>query len=272
MIAMAPEMEVLKSRLKATWMSGDYGYFAQYMERGALEFLARLAVPAGTRMLDVACGAGQISIPAARAGVQVTGIDIASNLIDQARMRAKVRGLDARFDEGDAEALPYEDASFDLVVSLIGAMFAPQPDRVAAELVRVCRPGGRIVMANWTPDGHVGEMFKIIGKYFPAPPFLASPVKWGDETTVRERLKDGIVELHTTKRLYPLRYPFPPMEVVEFFRLYYGPTNRAFAALDAPGRSELRHDLEQLWSRNNLSGTGSTAVKAEYLEVTAVRG
>jgi SAM-dependent methyltransferase len=272
MIAMAPEMEVLKTRLRATWMSGDYGYFAQYMERGALEFLARLAVPAGTRMLDVACGAGQIAIPAARAGVHVTGIDIASNLIDQARVRARARGVDAQFDEGDAESLPYEDASFDLVVSLIGAMFAPQPERVAAELVRVCRPGGRIVMANWTPEGHVGEMFKIIGKHFPAPPFMASPVKWGDEATVRERLKDGIVELHMTKRLYPLRYPFPPTEVVEFFRLYYGPINRAFSALDGPGRSALRHDLEQLWSRNNLYGSGSTHVKAEYLEVAAVRG
>ena len=167
--------------------------------------------------------------------------------------------------------LPYEDGAFDLVVSLIGAMFAPRPDRVAAELVRVCRPGGRIVMANWTPEGHVGQMFKIIGKHVPPPPIMASPVKWGDETTVRERLRDGIAELRTTKRLYPMRYPFGPAEVVEFFRTYYGPTNRAFAALDPDGQSALRRDLEQLWAGNDIARDGSTHVESEYLEVVAVR-
>lgn len=271
MTMMTPEMEALKARLKSTWMSGDYGHFARYLEPAALEFLSRLALVPGTRMLDVACGAGQISIPAARAGLQVTGIDIASNLIEQARARARAEGLDVRFDEGDAEMLPYEDAEFDLVVSLIGAMFAPRPERVAAELVRVCRPGGRIVMANWTPEGHIGQMFKIIGKHAPPPPLMAPPMKWGDEATVRERLKEGIAKLDTTERTYSMRYPFPPAEVVEFFRVYYGPTNRAFAALDATGQSELRRDLEELWARNNLATDGSTHVEAEYLEVVAIR-
>lgn len=271
MTAMTPEMESLKVRLKATWMAGDYGHFAKYLEPGALEFLARMAVAPGTRMLDVACGAGQIAIPAARAGVRVTGVDIATNLIEQARARAKAEGVDARFDEGDAEMLPYEDASFDLVASLIGAMFAPRPERVAAELVRVCRPGGRIVMANWTPESHVGQMFKIIGKHVPPPPLMASPVKWGDDATVRERLRDRIAKLDTTKWLYPMRYPFPPAEVVEFFRVYYGPTNRAFAALDAAGQSVLRSDLEQLWAGNNRARDGSTHVEAEYLDVVAIR-
>ena len=271
MSTMTLEMETLKTRLRSTWMSGDYGYFAKYLKPGALEFLTRLAIPPGTRMLDVACGAGQISIPAARAGAHVTGIDIASNLIDQAQARARAEQLAVRFDEGDAENLPYSDASFDLVVSLIGAMFAPVPERVAAELVRVCRPGGRIVMANWTPEGHVGQMFRIIGEHVPPPPLMPSPVKWGDEATVRQRLKHGIERLDVSRRLYPMRYPFPPSEVVEFFRLYYGPTNRAFSALDGPGRSELRHDLEQLWDRNNLAGRGATYVKAEYLEVIAIR-
>jgi SAM-dependent methyltransferase len=269
---MTPEIEALKTRLRATWMAGDYGYFATYLESGAVEYLARLAVAPGTRMLDVACGAGQLTIPAARAGVRATGIDIASNLIEQARSRAQAEGVDARFDEGDAEKLPYEDAAFDLVVSLIGAMFAPRPERVAAELIRVCRPGGRIAMANWTPQGHVGQMFKIIGKHVPPPPLMASPVQWGDEATIRERLQNGIAKLDATKRLYPMRYPFPPAEVVEFFRVYYGPTNRAFATLNAAGQSALRDDLEQLWASNNRAHDGSTYVEAEYLDVVAVRG
>ncbi|MBM4257603.1 MAG: class I SAM-dependent methyltransferase [Deltaproteobacteria bacterium] len=268
---MIPEMQTLKTRLKATWMAGDYGHFATYLEPGALEFLARLALTPGTRMLDVACGAGQIAIPAARAGVYVTGIDLAANLIAQARTRAQAEGVTVQFDEGDAEALPYEDASFDIVVSLIGAMFAPQPDRVAAELLRVCRPGGRIVMANWTPEGHVGQMFKIIGKHVPPSPLMVSPVKWGDAAIVRERLQHGTVNLQTTTRRYPMRYPFSPPEVVEFFRIYYGPVNRAFAALDLTGQHALRRDLEELWLRNNQTHDNSTHVEAEYLEVVALR-
>lgn len=266
-----PDMRALKDRLRATWMAGDYGHFATYLEPGALDFLARLAVAPGTRMLDVACGAGQIAIPAARAGVRVTGLDLAPNLVAQARRRADAEGVDARFDEGDAEALPYDDASFDLVVSLIGAMFAPRPERVAAELLRVCAPGGRLVMANWTPEGHVGQMFRIIGTHVPPSPLMASPVQWGDEATVRERLRDGTADLTLTRRRYPMRYPFAPGEVVEFFRAYYGPTNRAFASLDPAGQAALRGDLERLWSTNNVAGDGSTHVESEYLEVSARR-
>ena len=268
---MATEMESLKGRLKATWMAGDYGHAAKYLEPGALEFLARLPVQAGTRMLDVACGAGQISIPAARAGARVTGVDIATNSIEQARVRAQAEGLDARFDEGDAEMLPYEDASFDLVVSLIGAMFAPRPERVAAEMVRVCRPGGQIVMGNWTPEGFVGQMFKIIGKHVPPPPLMPSPLLWGDEATVRERLRDGVADLRLTKLQYPFHYPFPPSEVVEHFRTYYGPMNRAFAALDDAEQAALHRDLEQLWTEHNSATDGTTRYDSEYLEVIAVR-
>jgi SAM-dependent methyltransferase len=268
---MPPEMESLKTRLKATWMAGDYGHFASYLEPGALEFLARLPIQAGTRMLDVACGAGQIAIPAARAGASVTGVDIATNLIEQARARAQAEGLNVQFDEGDAEMLPYEDASFDLVVSLIGAMFAPRPERVAAEVIRVCRPGGRIVMANWTPEGFVGQMFKTIGKHVPPPPLMPSPLLWGNEATVRERLGDGVAELRLAKRQYPFRYPFPPPEVVEHFRAYYGPMNRAFATLDSAGQAALRRDLEQLWTEHNRATDGTTSYESEYLEVDAVR-
>ncbi len=268
---MTPEMETLKARLKATWMLGDYGHFAKYLEPSAMEFLARLPIQAGTRMLDVACGAGQISIPAARAGARVTGVDIATNSIEQARARAQTEGLDARFDEGDAEMLPYEDASFDLVASLFGAMFAPRAERVAAELVRVCRPEGQVVMGNWTPEGFIGQMFKIIGKHVPPPPLMPSPLLWGDEATVRERLREGIVELRLTKLSYPFHYPFPPSEVVEHFRTYYGPTNRAFTALDDAGQAALRRDLERLWSEHNSDTEETTSIESEYLEVVAVR-
>ncbi len=271
MSAMTPEMELLKARLKSTWMAGDYGHFAKELEPGALEFLARLSVTSGTRLLDVGCGAGQTAIPAARAGARVTGVDIAANLVEQARARAKAEGLDIRFDEGDAEALAYEDGSFDLVISLIGAMFAPRPDRVAAELVRVCRSGGRIVMANWTAEGFVGQMFKIIGKHIPPPPLMPSPLLWGNEAAVRERLRDGIAKLEMTRRQYPFHYPFGPAEVVEFFRTYFGPANRAFAALDAAGQTTLRGELEQLWTQHNRAADGTTRYDGEYLEVSAIR-
>ncbi len=266
-----PEMEALKTRLKATWMSGDYGHFATYLEPGALEFLSRIKIEPGARVLDVACGAGQTAIPMARAGAKVTGIDIAANLIEQARARAQAEHLDARFDEGDAEMLPYPDGSFDIVVSLIGAMFAPRPELVAAELKRVCRPGGKIMMGNWTPSGFVGQMFKTHGKHVPPPAIMAPPVKWGDEETVRERFKDGVSHLKLNRHLYPFRYPFPPSEVVEFFRTYYGPSYKAFASLDAEKQSALRSDLEQLWTEQNKATDGTTLIEAEYLEVVAIR-
>ena len=270
-MANTPEMDALKTRLKATWQSGDYGHFAQYLELGALEFLGRLKAGPGTRMLDVGCGAGQIAIPAAKSGAEVTGIDLAANLVEQARQRAAREGVKVQFDEGDAEALPYADASFDLVVSLIGAMFAPQPERVAAELVRVCRPGGHIAMANWTPEGHVGQMFRIIGKHVAPSPLMPSPMKWGDEAILRERLAAGTSKVTVTRRRYPMRYPFSPAEVVEFFFNFYGPTLRALAALEPAGQAALRQELTQLWSNNNEATDGTTFVEAEYLDVLAVR-
>ena len=266
-----PEMEALKARLKATWMSGDYGHFATYLEPGALEFLSRIKIEPGARILDVASGAGQTAIPISRLGAKVTGVDIATNLIEQARARAQAEGLDARFEEGDAEMLPFADGSFDIVISLIGAMFAPRPELVAAELKRVCRPGGKIIMGNWTPAGFVGQMFKIHGKHVPPPAIMAPPVKWGDEEVVRERFGDGISHLKLTRRLYPFRYPFAPTEVVEFFRTYYGPSYKAFAALEAEKQAALRADLEQLWTENNTTSDGTTAIDSEYLEVVAIR-
>jgi ubiquinone/menaquinone biosynthesis C-methylase UbiE len=269
--SMSPEMEALKTRLKATWMSGDYGVFAKYLEPGALKFLDGLKIKPGTRLLDLGCGAGQIAIPAAKAGVKVTGVDLAANLIEQAKARASAEGVQLSFEEGDAEALVFEDASFDMVVSLIGAMFAPRPDLVASEMLRVCRPGGRIVMANWTAQGFVGQMFKTIGKHVPPPPIMASPLLWGDEAKVRERFGAGVSSLETSKRMYRFHYPFAPDEVVDFFITYYGPTNRAYAALDAAGKAAMHSDLVQLWASSNLAKDGSTQVESEYLEVQAQR-
>ncbi len=266
------EMEALKTRLKSTWMAGDFDKIAQAYAPGAAEFIARLSLKPGTRVLDVACGSGNLSFPAARAGCVVTGVDIATNLIETARARAQAEGLEIAFDEGDAESLPYADASFDVVVTMFGAMFAPRPELVAAELKRVCHPGERIAMANWTPGGFIGQMFKTTASHVPPPPNMTSPVRWGDEETVRERLRDGIADLRLTRRLISFNLAMNPPEVVEFFRAWYGPTQRAFAALDENGQAALRRDLERLWSEHNRATDGSTHVESEYLEVVAVRG
>lgn len=265
-----PEMERVKTRLKQIWMAGDYDRFSRYMESGAREFYGRLPVAPGCRLLDVACGSGQLALMAAKDGLEVTGVDIAGNLVARARARASAEGVQARFEEADAEALPVEDASFDVVVSLIGAMFAPRPDLVARELLRVCKRGGTIAMANWTPQGFIGRMFKTVSAYI-APSGMPSPVLWGDEATVRERLGKGLSNLKLVRRDYLFDYPFPPAEVVEFFRLYYGPTNQAFAALDRDGAERLHQELEALWSSHNRAGADCTMVSAEYLEVIGTR-
>jgi SAM-dependent methyltransferase len=265
-----PEMENLKTRLTNIWMAGDYDRFSRYMEGSAREFYERLNIAPGCQLLDVGCGSGQLALMAAKDGIVVTGVDIASNLVERARARAEAEGLSARFETADAEALPFEDGSFDVVTSLIGAMFAPRPDLVAKELLRVCVPGGTIAMANWTPQGFVGQMFKAVSKFI-APSGMPSPVLWGDETTVRERLGRGLSDLHLVRRHYTFSYPFPPAEVVEFFRLYYGPIHQAFAALDAEGQKTLRHELEALWSAHNRAGRDCTTVFAEYLEVVGIR-
>ena len=266
----ALEIDSLKTRLKETWMAGDYDRFSRYMEQGARIFYEQLDIPAGCQLLDVACGSGQVALWAARDGVNATGVDIAPNLIQRAQARAKAEGLNARFMEGDAEALPFEDGSFDVVTSLVGAMFAPHPELVARELLRVCSPGGTIAMGNWTPQGFVGQMFKTFAKFI-APSGMPAPVLWGDESVVRERLGPGVSDLTMTRRDYNFTYPFPPGEVVEFFRQYYGPTNRAFASLSGDSAKSLRDELEALWSAHNRGGDELTVVAAEYLEVAAIR-
>lgn len=264
------DMDALKTRLKATWMDGNYDYFSRFMESSAVEFLDSLDVYPGARLLDVACGSGQLALVAARQGINARGVDIATNAIVAARGRAVSEGLDTRFDEGDAEALPYRAASFDVVASLFGAMFAPRPELVTAELLRVCRPGGTIAMANWTREGFIGQMFKTFARFI-APPGMPSPVLWGDESVVQERFGMHVSDLRMTRVNYCFDYPFSPADVVEFFRLNYGPSARAFASLDPKGQDELRAELVALWSAHNKYGNpGRTLVDAEYLQVIAV--
>ncbi|GAN31982.1 MAG: class I SAM-dependent methyltransferase [Candidatus Brocadia sp. AMX2] len=273
MSTLTPEMESFKVRLKATWMAGDFTQIARSYESGATEFIERLNFAQGTNVLDVACGTGNLAIPAARRGAIVTGVDIAINLLAQGRSRAQAEGLTIQFDEGDAEKLPYNDASFDIIVSMFGVMFAPRPEKAAQELTRVCRTGGRIALANWTPTGFIGQVFKTIAAHVPPPPLMPSPVLWGDEETVCERLRENISDLRLTRRLISFKFPFTPADVVEFWRVYYGPTQRAFEALTANPEKQvaLRRDLERLWLDHNQAKDNSTHVESEYLEVIATR-
>lgn len=259
----------LTERVRATWTAGDFGRIARGYESGAAEFIARLELDPGERVLDVACGTGNLAVPAARTGAVVSGIDIAPNLIAQADARAAAEGLNLTLDVGNAEQLPYGDRAFDTVVTMFGAMFAARPERVAAELLRVTRKGGRIAMANWTPDGFIGEMLKTTVRYAPPPADVPSPLLWGKEEVVRVRLAASS-SLTFARRLITFEYPFGPEQVVNEFRLWYGPTLRAFASLDDAGGAGLQRDLVKLWTDANRADDGTTRVQSEYLEVVAV--
>jgi ubiquinone/menaquinone biosynthesis C-methylase UbiE len=267
----SPELAQLKSRMKASWMAGDFGQIANHSAKASEDFVARTEIKSGTRVLDVACGTGNSAIPAARAGGVVTGVDIATNLLEQARKRAAAEGLKVSFDEGDAEELPYPEQSFDIVMTMFGAMFAPRPERVAAELLRVCKPGGLVAMANWTAEGFVGKSFRVTAEMLPPPPGIPAPVLWGNEQVVRQRFSNGVSRLTLTRQLVKFDYPFGPKEVVDFFRQYFGPTQVAFSRLDEAGQAELASRLESLWTEHNIATDGTTQVEAEYLDVRAIR-
>jgi SAM-dependent methyltransferase len=266
-----PEFSQLKSNLKSMWMAGDFGQIARLNAETAAEFIERLRIQRGARVLDVACGTGNAAIPAARAGAVVNGVDIATNLLEQARKRAAAENLKLQFEEGDAEELPYPNATFDIVMTMFGAMFAPRPERVAAELLRVLKPGGLLAMANWTPQGFVGKSFEITSKMAPPPADVPPPVLWGDEATVRQRLSHNVSKLTLTRRNAIFKYPFGPMDVVAFFRQYFGPTQATFKRLDKAGQAALASQLEEHWAKHNKATDGATCVEAEYLEVRAER-
>jgi len=271
MATTASDLQQLKQNLRRVWMAGNFGKIAEHSAKGAAEFVSRLNIPSGARVLDVACGTGNTAIPAARAGAQVTGVDIAPNLLEQARARAAAEKLNIVFQEGDAEQLPHKNGEFDWVVTMFGAMFAPRPEVVAAELARVCRKGGTIAMANWTPEGFVGKTFRLMSKHVPPPPGVPAPVLWGDEDLLKGRLGNYCSKISATRRVLDMRYPFPPAEVVAFFREYFGPTQMAFARLDTTAQAALAADLEKLWQENNQGSNGETRAAAEFLEVLAVR-
>jgi SAM-dependent methyltransferase len=266
-------MEQIKASMRATWMAGDFGVVAKTIAGAAEEFVQRLPIVPGMLVLDVACGTGNVAIPAARAGAVVTGVDIASNLLVQARERAAAEGLVATFDEGDAEALPYADATFDAVVTMFGAMFAPRPEMVAKELARVLKPGGLLAMANWNPASFSGKMFKVGSMHAPPPPGLAPPVLWGDEATVLARLGENFEGIRT--ELVPVDFDMPvnPAGAVAFFRKYFGPTQMAFGRLDEAGQAKFAEALEDLWAGANVAENPAerTLVRNEYLEVVARR-
>jgi ubiquinone/menaquinone biosynthesis C-methylase UbiE len=266
-----PSWEHLKEGMRKNWMAGDFGKVATFIAQGGAEFVGRLGLRPGTRVLDVACGTGNLAIPAARAGAQVTGVDIATNLLQQARERAAAEKLAVRFDEGDAEQLPYPDAHFDVVMSMFGAMFAPRPEVTAHELLRVCRPGGLVAMANWTSEGFVGRSFGVTARHVPPPPWIPPPVLWGDEKTVRERFANGVSKITVTRRPIEMRYPFSAKDAVEFMRKYFGPTAAAYAKLDEAGQAALAADSEKLFAECNRGPAGETWVTSEYLEVHAIR-
>jgi SAM-dependent methyltransferase len=262
----------VKNSMRAAWMAGDFGVVAKTIAGSAEAFVSRIVIPSGARVLDVACGTGNLAIPIARSGAVVTGIDIAPNLLVQARERAASENLAVTFDEGDAEDLPYA-TEFDAVVSMFGAMFAPRPELVASELARVLRPGGLLAMANWNPASFSGRMFQLSARHVPPPPGIAPPVLWGDDVTVRQRLAPYFRDIAT--ELIPVDFDLPanPAGVVAFFRQYFGPTQVAFNRLDEAGQAAFAADLELLWSTANAAAgdPNRTLVHNEYLQVTATR-
>ena len=268
-----PSIEHIKAGMRATWMAGDFGVVAKTIAGDAETFISRLPIAPGDRVLDVACGTGNTALPLARRGAIVTGVDIAPNLLVQARERAAAEGLTITFDEGDAEQLPYPDASFDAVITMFGAMFAPRPELVAAEFARVLKPCGLLAMGNWNPASFSGKMFQVGARHVPPPPGIPPPVLWGDEATVRRRLESSFEAIST--ELVPIVFDLPTdaAGAVSFFRKYFGPTQMAFSRLDEVGQAAMAADLESLWGSANLAAdpTRQVFLHNEYLQVTARR-
>ena len=265
-----PDLAAVKQAQQKVWSEGDFGIVAPLLQLVAEELVEVVDVMPGERVLDVACGTGNVAVAAARRFAEVVGVDFVPELLQRGRQRAAAESLEIDFREGDVEALPVEDASFDVVLSTFGVMFAPDQRKAAAELLRVCRPGGRIGMANWTPEGAAGQMFMIAGKHAPPPVKLDPPVLWGTEQRLRELFGDGISSLNLNERVcYQRFYSFDHW--LEHFRTYFGPMKMAFARVGEAGEEALTGDLRALVERFDDGGDRGTKIRASYIEVVATR-
>ena len=264
------DFNLLKTRQQTAWASGDYAVIGT-----TLQLVGELLAEAcdlrwDEQVLDVAAGNGNATLAAARRGARVTSTDYVQGLLDQGAARARAEGLSVDFQVADAEALPFGDAQFDCVLSTFGVMFAPDQTRAAAEMARVCRPGGRIGLANWTPDSLVGRMFKVLGRQLPPPAGVQPPSLWGVETHLQSLFGDSAASLKVTPRVFPFRYR-SAAHFVDVFRQWYGPVHKAFAALPADKAQVLEQELVALLEEMNTAGPDSLVVQSAYLEVVVTR-
>jgi len=264
------DLKALKSRQQAAWSSGDYAVIGTTLQIVGEELCEALDVHSGQKVLDVAAGNGNVSLAAARRWCDVVATDYAPLLLERARERAAAERLNIEFREADAEALPFQDGSFDVVVSTFGVMFTPDQDRAAAELIRVCKPGGKIGLANWTPDGFIGQLFKTIGKHVPPAPGTKSPALWGTRARIAELFEPRTTSVEFSARNFVFRYR-TPAHWLEVFRTYYGPVLKTFASLDPAAQATLQRDLIDLIDRFNRAKDGSMVVPSEYLEIVITR-
>jgi SAM-dependent methyltransferase len=268
--AAAPDFAAIKNRQQATWASGDFAILGTTLQIVGESLAEAVDVRAGERVLDVAAGNGNATLAAAHRFAEVTSTDYVPALLDKGRERARAEGLAVRFQVADAEQLPFEDGSFDVVLSTFGAMFTPEHDRAAREMLRVLRDGGRIGMANWTPEGFIGRLFKVVGAHVPPVAGLKSPALWGTEPHLVELFGTQAAQIHCERRHFNFRYR-SAAHWLQVFRDYYGPTHKAFAALEEAAGQNLARDITALLEEMNVAGSASLVVPAEYLEIVITK-
>jgi ubiquinone/menaquinone biosynthesis C-methylase UbiE len=265
-----PDFDALKSRQHIAWSSGDYAIVGTTLQIVGEQLCETLDIRAGQRVLDVAAGNGNVTLAAARRWCEVVSTDYVPALLERGKSRAAADGLAVTFKEADAEALPFDDASFDAVVSTFGVMFTPNQDRAASELARVCKSGGKIGLANWTPEGFIGQLFKTLGKYLPPPAGAKSPALWGTKARIEEMFGASARDIAAERRHFVFRYR-SPAHFLDIFKTYYGPVLKAFAALDAEKQESLSRDILALIATMNRSDDGTMVLPGEYLEVVVTR-
>jgi len=270
LVSPAADLAAVKARQHAAWSTGDYAVVGTTLQIVGENLCEALDLRAGARVLDVAAGNGNATLAAARRWCEVTSTDYVHSLLESGRARAQAEGHAVRFQEADAEDLPFSDAAFDVVMSSFGVMFTPNQEKAAAELARVCKPGGRIGLANWTPESFIGQVFKTIGKYIAPAAGVKSPALWGTKSRIQELFVDKAREIRTVNRQFTFRYR-SAMHWIEVFRTYYGPMNKAFGALDSEKQAAFTDDLLGLMDSRNRSGDRTLVLPSEYLEVVIER-